>query len=86
MRLSTRLGSSGVIGRQSLGDNGTPQERNCVNLRNPWTRNESGKQKCRRKSADICGKQRLIGFAFIDRDDFEIVASRFQHNRFVDLA
>jgi hypothetical protein len=80
MRLSTRLGSSGVIGRQSLGDNGTPQERICVNLRNPWTRNESGNQKCRRKSAEICaicGKQRLIGFVFIDRDDFEIVARGF---------
>lgn len=25
----------------------------------------------------ICGKQRLIGFAFIDRDDFEIVARGF---------
>jgi hypothetical protein len=29
------------------------------------------------KSAEICGKQRLIGFAFIDRDDFEIVAHGF---------
>src|SRR4030095_17156977 len=27
----------------------------------------------------------LVGFAFVDRDDFEIVAGRFQHNRFVDL-
>src|SRR4029450_5955643 len=27
----------------------------------------------------------LVGFAFVDCDDFEIVTGPFQHNRFVDL-
>ena len=31
-------------------------------------------------------KKGLIGFVFVDRDDLKVVASRFQYERFVDLA